>query len=84
MTKMPLEARINAKMRKLAKSIKQQAKHPKPLSSRELATVLAALRYWQQDLAENEEPPISGHFANETPLTVEEIDDLCQRLNFGD
>ena len=52
------------------------------LSNRELATVLATLRYWQQDLAANEEGPISTeHFAEETPLTIEEIDDLCERLN---
>jgi hypothetical protein len=56
---------------------------PKPLlSSRELATVLAALRYWQQDLETNEEPPICEHFKDgETPLTPEEIDTLCERLN---
>ncbi|MBM4072699.1 MAG: hypothetical protein FJ271_27800 [Planctomycetes bacterium] len=52
------------------------------ISDRELATVLAALRYWQQDLAEND-GPISEHFAEQTPLSVEEIDDLCERLNFG-
>jgi hypothetical protein len=50
------------------------------ISDRELATVLAALRYWQQDLAENDRP-ISEHFESETPLTVEEIDMLCERLN---
>jgi hypothetical protein len=50
------------------------------LTSRELATVLAALRHWQQDLAQNQRP-ISEHFADETPLSVEEIDDLCERLN---
>ena len=55
------------------------------LSDRELATVLAALRYWQQDLARNEnDPPICDHFQDgTTPLTVEEIDDLCERLNLG-
>jgi hypothetical protein len=52
------------------------------MNDRELATVLAALRYWQQDLAENDSP-ISEHFAEHTPLTVEEIDDLCERLNCG-
>lgn len=52
------------------------------LSERELATVLAALRYWQQDLADNDECPISeGHFEDHDPLTVDEIDDLCERLN---
>lgn len=51
------------------------------LNSRELAIVLAALRYWQQDFDENEDPPISDHFAEEDPLTVDEIDALCERLN---
>ena len=55
------------------------------LTRRELATVLAALRYWQQDLAENDEGPISpDHFDDKvTPLSVAEIDALCERLNCG-
>jgi hypothetical protein len=51
------------------------------VSSRELATVLAALRRWKRDLAENEEGPICDHFTDCTPLTAVEIDDLCERLN---
>ncbi len=51
------------------------------VTNRELATVLAALRYWQQDPAEND-GPISEHFTEHTPLGVEEIDDLCERLSF--
>jgi hypothetical protein len=57
------------------------------LNDRELATVLAALRYWQQDLAdnENEGPIIPDHFDEEvTPLTVDEIEALCERLNVGE
>ncbi len=50
---------------------------------RELATILAALRYFQQDLAANEEGPISEHFNEHTPLSVDEIDDLCERINCG-
>ena len=56
------------------------------LSRRELATLLAALRYWQQDLAKHEDggPIIADHFDSQTtPLSVEEIDDLCERLNCG-
>lgn len=56
------------------------------LTDRELATVLAALRYFQQDLTENEdEGPISpDHFTEQiTPLSVDEIDALCERLNCG-
>ncbi len=52
------------------------------MKGRELATVLAALRYWQQDLEANDAPPISGEFfADCEPLTSEEIDGLCERLN---
>jgi hypothetical protein len=52
-------------------------------SDRERATFLAALRYWQQDLAADEEGPISPDQFNDeiTPLTIQEIDDLCERLN---
>lgn len=53
------------------------------LSDRELATVLAALRFWQRALAENEdEAPVADHFVEDIrPLSCEEIDELCERLN---
>ena len=52
------------------------------LTSRELATVLAALRYWQQDLtAPDEISDSAGHFAEHSPLDDSEIDELCERLN---
>jgi len=52
------------------------------MTKRELATVLAALRYWQQDLEASDAPPISEEFfADCEPLTSEEIDELCERLN---
>jgi hypothetical protein len=53
------------------------------LSDRQLATILAALRFWQQQLDESEsEPPIREHFEDDiTPLTIEEIDAFCERLN---
>jgi hypothetical protein len=54
------------------------------MKKKELATVLAALRYWQQDLEANEEPPISEEFFSDTePLTSKEIDKLCRKLNKG-
>lgn len=54
------------------------------LTDRELATVLAALRYWQIDLDANNGVPICEHFEDVTPLTVDEIDELCERLNCDD
>jgi hypothetical protein len=59
--------------------------NPVNLTDREVATILAALRYWQQDLAANDEVRIcQEHFDDKnTPLTVEEIDELCERINCG-
>lgn len=52
------------------------------LTSRELATVLAALRYWQRDRESTDELIDGGeHFADQLPLTAAEIDELCERLN---
>lgn len=53
------------------------------LQDRELATVLAALRYWQRDLEDDEDDFVFGseHFAEHSPLASPEIDDLCERLN---
>jgi hypothetical protein len=52
------------------------------MTKRELATVLAALRYWQQDLDASDSPPIDAeHFTECDPLSSEEIDELCERLN---
>ena len=52
-------------------------------TARELATVLAALRHWQQQLPRASLAFADGlpHFTDETPLSVDEIDTLCDRLN---
>ncbi len=49
------------------------------LTGRELATVLAALRHFQQQPAIPAE--LSNHFADHNPLSAGQIDALCQRLN---
>lgn len=56
------------------------------LTSRELATTLAALRYWQQQLSREGLAFADGypHFSDETPLSVAEIDSLCDLLNEAD
>jgi len=51
------------------------------LSPSQLATVLAALRYWQAELQESDFEPNGPHFQDQDPLGVEEIDALCERLN---
>lgn len=54
-------------------------------SPREIATLLAALLFWKEENAPhgpNVARPYLDHFglADIEPLSVEEIEDLCQRL----
>lgn len=51
----------------------------------ELATILAALRYWQREGLRGDpkaELDIASDGQTLTPMTPEEIDRLCARLNF--
>lgn len=67
------------------------------MDSRELATVLAALRYYQAaidtmpswpehrtSLVPGEILDIATNLGAVDPLTGDEIDVLCEKLNFGD
>jgi hypothetical protein len=55
------------------------------LSDREVANILAALRNWQTDsLNEDLAEAFSGHFEDHEPLSDDEIDALCERLNFAE
>lgn len=62
------------------------------MNERELATVMAALRYWQKRI-ENPPGPVTRdaiearmemphHFTDVEPLCSEEIDDLLTKLNY--
>lgn len=58
------------------------------LTAEELATVLAALRYWQNDM---DDPSIGGDLYDVATnggefehLSADEVDALCERLNAGD
>lgn len=59
------------------------------IDHRELATILAALRYWQQELETSKTPVehaynLMDHFDEEkgiTPLDPVEIDELCEHIN---
>ena len=54
------------------------------LSDREIAQLLAALRNWQTDaLNEDLVEALAGHFEDHAPLDDDEIDALCERLNFA-
>ena len=50
---------------------------------RELATVLAALRFWQQQLSKHGIALTNSYpqFLVERPLSVKQIDRLCEQLN---
>jgi hypothetical protein len=56
------------------------------MDSRQLATILAALRYWQRDMPPEAriEDDIASDGRTLVPLTDEEIDELCEALNFGE
>jgi hypothetical protein len=56
---------------------------PAPFNDRELATVLHSLRQVQDDMHESGEKPDGTHFNLVSPLTEDEIDVLCERLNLG-
>ena len=53
------------------------------IDSRELSTILAALRYWQREglMSCGHEGSIACNGGDIKPLTATEIDDLCERLN---
>jgi hypothetical protein len=54
------------------------------LSDREIAQLLAALRNWQTDsINEDLVEAFAGHFEDHAPLDDDEIDALCERLNFA-
>ena len=54
------------------------------LSAQEIAQLLAALRNWQTDsLNEDLADAFAGHFEDNEPLSDDEIDALCERLNFA-
>lgn len=57
------------------------------LTYADLATVLAALRYWQaadMPIKAVHDPDLGGYFAEYAPLTALEIDALCERINTKD
>ncbi len=53
--------------------------NPPTLTDAELATVLAALRHWQ-DASERKQASFP-HFAEVKRLTRYQVDNLCERLN---
>ncbi len=63
------------------------ARTRRDLRMRETATILAALRYWQSMLDEYDgtismpEYDVATDMGKFDALTIEEIDDLCERLN---
>jgi hypothetical protein len=70
-----------SKLKKVTPFKRIQTKFPqRTLSYQEVSTVLAALRYLQ----ENRDDVISismSHFDDVEPLTAEQIDTLCEEIN---
>ena len=54
------------------------------LNDRQTATVLAALRYWQDEMLGRERAYFPMHFRGRRPLTRGEIDRLAERINVGE
>lgn len=51
------------------------------ITQRELATILPALEYWKEELAEGKDwIPESNYFRRYSPLTESEIDALSERF----
>lgn len=69
----------------VAKEIAESKKQE--FTPRELQTVLAALRYWQDSMDESADAEewgiidTVGHFREHKPLSPDEIEELCERLN---
>lgn len=59
---------------------------PEPLRGAELATVLAALRYWQREglMSAGHEQDIACDGGRIEPLNDSQIEALCERLNCGE
>lgn len=59
---------------------------PRPLEGAELATVLAALRYWQREglMSAGHEQDIACDGGRIEPLNDSQIEALCERLNCGE
>lgn len=64
-------------------SIKQGIRTYRRLNRRELATVIAALRFWQREAADDQpEWDIATDGGEVEPLDGDGIDKLCEDLNF--
>jgi hypothetical protein len=50
------------------------------LTDRDVATILAALRYWQEENLQGGNTPCGVHFEDCTPLTYAEVDALCEHI----
>jgi len=53
------------------------------MNEKETATILAALRYWQEETQMSQRKN-HDHFESMVPLDDDEIDELCERLNSKD
>lgn len=55
----------------------------KILNVQQATTILAALRYFQENYKDAVEHTKEYHFSEIKPLTKKEIDELCENVNCG-
>ncbi|GAA6622761.1 hypothetical protein [Scytonema sp. NUACC26] len=54
----------------------------KKINNRQITTILAALRFFQSRYSFNKDSFLDDHFEYYSPLSNQEIDELCESLNF--
>lgn len=80
-----LQQACNAELerrRTLSAELAAVNKNVEEISYREMSTILAALRIYQER-ADRAEVRDMDHFEDCDALTVEEVDELCEKINFG-
>lgn len=71
----------------MANAAKLKRKRKRKLDSSDIATILAALRLFQRTYEDTHGDDIRKaweHFAEAEPLGSEDIDRLCEEINFGE
>jgi hypothetical protein len=68
----------------MKKPTNQKHKPGRVFNQAEVATVLAALRFFQDQRGGFDHPEWYPQFNDVKPLSNAQIDDLCERINLGD
>ena len=75
----------NDAVSRIVKAKGAQVINTRTLNKSEISTLLAALRLWQRELSRSGLPEWADeYFRDCEPLTIDQIDDLCECLNCGE